>query len=538
MSTRPRSLRRASLALALLCSALGCDPQGLEGGPGSPSPDAGLDAAPEGEPEGEPEPIDGGADADPDAEAPVDEACPVDPGAATLEVERLGRLEIARGFGGGELSARDLFIHLPEGYEAGQGRYPVLYMHDGQNLFDPALAAFGAAWEVDEVVDDLSARGRIRPWIVVGIGNTGERIDEYTPDADPDFGGGRGEAYGRLVVERIKPAIDARYRTLCGANNTALAGSSLGGLISLDMFQRHPGVFGRVAAVSPSLWWNDRSMLRRLEQSAPALPARLWLDGGSAEGEQTPGGATTVIRDAARARDRALALGGEFGREVGYLEVIGAPHNEGAWAARLPSILGFLLSDEAVGELPPQEVVLTIYRPELEIGEVTDVEVGALHGGEVWLSWPAPLAGITFEPEGVVRLEGDRIVALAAGVVRVRAQIGDRSAEATLRVGQRPQVAVRFVVEAPPGTDRVHVSGSPSALGSWDGVGVALEHQGGDTWAAEVALPDQAPFEYKYTRGGWETVEKAASGQEIDNRQAVAREGATLTDTVIRWADR
>ncbi|MBZ5622069.1 MAG: hypothetical protein LAQ69_25575 [Acidobacteriia bacterium] len=142
---------------------------------------------------------------------------------------------------------RDLIVYLPPGYREGNRRYPVLYMHDGQNLFDPATAFAGNEWHVDEVAEQLIAAGKIEPLIIVGIYNTGkERIKEYTSGM-----GGKPPLYARMVVEEVKPFIDSHYRTLQGPDQTGLGGSSLGGLVSLAMGLKYPQVFGKLAIVSP-----------------------------------------------------------------------------------------------------------------------------------------------------------------------------------------------------------------------------------------------------------------------------------------------
>src|SRR3954464_10805498 len=130
---------------------------------------------------------------------------------------------------------RDLVVYLPPDYEQSDGRYPVLYLHDGQNLFDPETAYVkGMDWRVDETADELIREQRVEPLIIVGIYNTGEhRLDEYTPTPDKKLGGGNADLYGRMLVEEIKPFIDGEYRTLTDPNCTGLGGSSLGGLVSV-----------------------------------------------------------------------------------------------------------------------------------------------------------------------------------------------------------------------------------------------------------------------------------------------------------------
>ncbi len=183
---------------------------------------------------------------------------------------------------------RDLIVYVPEGYEENaEQRYPVLYLQDGQNLFDPETSFGGVDWRVDKTAEMLIAHKAVRPLIVVGIYNTGERrIHEYTPTRDPKHGGGYADLYGRMLTEEIKPFIDAQYRTFQGAHSTAVGGSSLGGLVSLYLGLQYSGVFGKLAVMSPSVWWNKRAILKFLGEFDAKPDLQIWLDIGTAEGAQ------------------------------------------------------------------------------------------------------------------------------------------------------------------------------------------------------------------------------------------------------------
>ncbi len=142
-------------------------------------------------------------------------------------------------------------------------RFPVLYLHDGQNLFDERTAFLpGHPWHAHTTADRLTSEGAIEPLILVGIANTGlRRTAEYTPTPDPTHGGGEGDRYGRLLREEVKPFLDRTYRTRPEPEHTGLGGSSLGGLISLYLGLQSPDVFRKLAVMSPSLWWDRRSIL-------------------------------------------------------------------------------------------------------------------------------------------------------------------------------------------------------------------------------------------------------------------------------------
>lgn len=232
---------------------------------------------------------------------------------------------------------RDVVVYLPPGYDARQARrYPVLYLHDGQNVFDEATS-FGDEWRVDETAQALIEAKKMEPAIVVGVYNTGEhRVDEYTPTARSDKGGGgHVDAYGKMLVEELKPFIDREYNTLPGAANTAMGGSSLGGLATMHLGLRYPSAFGKLAVISPSVWWDDRVILKEVEALPRKTTQRIWLDAGTAEGDE-------VIADARRLRDALVQKGWTIGQDLSYMEAAGGGHNEKSWGDRVGLVLQFL----------------------------------------------------------------------------------------------------------------------------------------------------------------------------------------------------
>ncbi len=234
--------------------------------------------------------------------------------------------------------ARDIEVYLPEAYINDPERhFPVFYLHDGQNLFDGRTSYIpDHTWQAHTTADRLTREGLIEPIILVGINNTGlRRMAEYTPTRDPGLRGGDGDLYGRLLVEELKPCIDREFRTLPDAANTALGGSSLGGLISLYLGFTYPDVFSKLAVVSPSVWWNDRAILRTLSAGHTRPNLRIWLDMGTAEGPRH-------LRDTDVLHRRLIQSGWRDGVDLRYLRVPGGQHNEDAWAARFDQILRFL----------------------------------------------------------------------------------------------------------------------------------------------------------------------------------------------------
>jgi len=240
-------------------------------------------------------------------------------------------------------STRGILLYLPPVYvENEAARLGVLYMHDGQNLFQPETSFAGVEWKVDETMDAASEDGTVREVIVVGVENTPQRVDELTPTLDPGVGsGGKGDLYLSMLVDEIKPRIDADLRTLPTREKTAIMGSSLGGLISVYAGVKRADVFGLVGAMSPSVWWDSTMILGQVSGIAATptapRPLRVYIDSG----------------DSGASNDDAFNVGelAKTYRGVGYVDgadfrhVIqaGAEHNESFWAARLPQALSFLL---------------------------------------------------------------------------------------------------------------------------------------------------------------------------------------------------
>ena len=228
---------------------------------------------------------------------------------------------------------RDLVIYLPPSYDADRQRhYPVLYMHDGQNLFDPATS-YAGHWQLGTALAHCAAHGL--ELIVVGVPNAGvRRIDEYSPHRDLIRGGGDGDRYVSFLVETVKPMIDRHLRTMRGPDATAIAGSSLGGLISLYALFRSPWTFGAAGVLSPALWYADGAIFDYVRNARPP-GGRIHLDIGTAEGPD-------ALHDTRHMRDLLMAQDFEIGKTLSYYEDIDARHQERAWARRFRVVLPFL----------------------------------------------------------------------------------------------------------------------------------------------------------------------------------------------------
>jgi predicted alpha/beta superfamily hydrolase len=268
-----------------------------------------------------------------------------------LEPSLTGNIERVENFHSKVLgNDRDIVVYLPPMYEREPDRrFPVLYMHDGQNLFDRATSAFGVEWEADETAQRLIESGAIEPLIIVGIYTEANRIDELSDSHDDKFGaGGKAALYGRFLVEELKPFVDKTYRTKPDRAHTGVGGSSLGGYVSLYLLEQHPEVFSRVAAVSPALLWNDEALIRRWAKQVERLPlkrTRIWIDVGSKEGiGDLP--ADKYLNSVRSMVELFKSAGLQEGSDYRFVVVEGAEHNEAAWRDRFPDILKFLYPAE------------------------------------------------------------------------------------------------------------------------------------------------------------------------------------------------
>ena len=251
------------------------------------------------------------------------------------------RLRLHRGFPSWYLpDKRDLIVYLPPGYEQHPERsYPVLYMHDGQNLFDGKTSFIeGRTWQMREQADAAIEAGEVEPLVIVGIYNAGDRrLAEYTYERNWQMGGGEADEYGLLITRELMPWIARHYRVREDREGTGLGGSSLGGLVTLYLGLRHPERFGRLAVLSPSVWWNHKSILGYLNERAPQVweRPRLWLDVGDKEGRRT-------LNDTEHLARRLKANGWRPGETMHFERVAGGTHDEASWARRVAPMLKFL----------------------------------------------------------------------------------------------------------------------------------------------------------------------------------------------------
>jgi len=243
---------------------------------------------------------------------------------------------------------RNILVYLPPSYHHNNKRYAVLYMHDGQNLFDNATS-YAGEWGVDETMEKLSREEGLEA-IVVGIPNIGEmRMEEYSPFKDEAHGGGLGNQYLAFIVNTLKPIIDRDFRTLPGKRYTGIMGSSMGGLISLYAFFRYPDFFGFAGVMSPSFWVSKGAFFRYAE-AVPFNSGKIYIDvgtrelGDSAEEMQMQRTLSRRYYATVRRMKRLLVKKGYRPvHDLLHIEEKWADHSESSWARRLPDAIRFFL---------------------------------------------------------------------------------------------------------------------------------------------------------------------------------------------------
>jgi predicted alpha/beta superfamily hydrolase len=251
------------------------------------------------------------------------------PAGATLDIypffgPPFGKLTLIKDFASPQLgNKRTLRVWLPASYQENPAkRYPVLYMQDGQNLFDPRTATYGTDWGLGKTINQLVASGAMTEVIVVGIDATPGRVAEYTPCCDPQYGGGQLDQYDAFVAATVKPYIDRTYRTLPGRDTTAILGSSLGGLAALSIAQKHPDMFGKAGAMSGAFWWNGGAPAKKAAHSQVAI----YLDAGTRDDD---------FADTLKMHDALLAKGYKDGGDLMFYKAEGGRRDERSWAARV-----------------------------------------------------------------------------------------------------------------------------------------------------------------------------------------------------------
>lgn len=228
--------------------------------------------------------------------------------------------------------SRRIWVYLPGEYAKSKKRYPVLYMHDGQNLFDEYTSGFGE-WGIDECLDSLIRSGKT-PCLVVGIDNGPQRMNEYNPSGIEQFGKGEGDAYVDFITQTLKPYIDQHYRTLASRENTLIAGSSMGALISYYAMLKRPDVFGKAGLFSPSFWASP-AMKPLTDSVAGKMNGKFFFYAGAKEGD-------SFIHDSGQIQE---SLGERSSAMIYSVIDPNGSHNEQAWRKWFAEFYNWIMAD-------------------------------------------------------------------------------------------------------------------------------------------------------------------------------------------------
>ncbi|MEL7021863.1 MAG: alpha/beta hydrolase-fold protein, partial [Bacteroidota bacterium] len=232
-------------------------------------------------------------------------------------------------------TTRRIWLYLPPDYATSQQSYPVIYMHDAQNLFDRAMS-FSGEWQVDEYLNQEFEAERAAT-IVVGIENGGaNRINELTSWPNAQYGGGQGSRYADFVVNTLKPYIDANYRTRSEREYTAVMGSSLGGLMSMYMGMKHGATFGKVGVLSPSFWWSE-DIYKQVQRLGKQMDTRFYFVASTTESQ-------SMVPDMRRMYNTLLEVGFSE-EELRFKADDDGQHSEWYWAREFPAAHDWLLDD-------------------------------------------------------------------------------------------------------------------------------------------------------------------------------------------------
>ncbi|MCO4783491.1 MAG: esterase [Candidatus Cloacimonetes bacterium] len=252
----------------------------------------------------------------------------------SLDHTRQGNFQFLRKFESKFLNNfRNIIVYLPPSYKSDSKKhYPVLYMNDGNNLFDANTAFMGREWEVDNTTQELISKNLIEEIIIVGIYNTMGRLEEYTPTKSKQHGGGKANLYLDFISKELMPVIEKEFRVKTGPENTGLMGSSLGGLVSLYAGFEYSQYFGKVGVISPSLWWDDKYMFREYIPKQKKNSTKIWMDMGTKEGMDSKGVSHALLDT--QNMNKLLKEKG-YDQDLFYFEHQDAAHDEYAWASRM-----------------------------------------------------------------------------------------------------------------------------------------------------------------------------------------------------------
>lgn len=467
--------------------------------------------------------------------------------------------ETISGFSSTNISkSRNIKIMLPGTYSSGTASYPVLYMHDGQNIFAPG-GTYGS-WDVEVAYQELADAYKINEIIIVGMDNTDDRMSEYTDTVDSTYGGGNGDNYIKMIKYELIPHINSKYRTKTGPENTAIMGSSLGGLISFYAGWNYSDTFGMAGCVSSSFWWDDQNLLKSIvNYSGAKKNVKFWVDAGNAEGDDTTdtgspnwvanNGATDMAEDAYYMANRLVELGWVNESDVMLDIDYNGGHNEAAWRGRVhkPLLFFFKKSAPTLSGFSATFSSSSIDKKSLIPNVLIFVKATYDNGLEA----EVPFTNLTLtSPQSDLYYVSNTMIYLHTNLITQNTQIvftvdyGSKQTTATLSV-VGDYVDVHLEITTPDNSgNTIYMVGNIPELGSWDppsGFVLYEESSGGGqkVYTNILNVARDAIMSFKYCAGNsWSYEELKSDSSAADDRSFTASSPTNDTSysgTVALW---
>jgi predicted alpha/beta superfamily hydrolase len=415
---------------------------------------------------------------------------------------------------------RNIRIYLPPSYSAQPDKYyPVLYVHDGQNIFDALESYSGQSWNLHHTADSLIKEKMIEEIIIVAVDNMGEeRLSEYAHQ-DGFFQGteikGRGIKYERFFIKELMPFIEKKYRVKKGSENTALMGSSMGGLVTFNMGLRRPDLFGKLGVVSPSLWWGDNDAAAKLKSyDYQGLKSKIWLDTGDAEG-RFMSFTEDVIAEIKNIKNN-------YDLDLVYYQAPDAVHSESAWAKRVHSPLLYFFGE--IGEVETVELVgreeISLNGPQIRLNPVltfdSSFKITALEGEYKSL-----------KPELLKINNYGALIPKQTGTVKIEFNVWGHSAFKNIKIIEKLSSKVNIDIY-------LQVKNQNEAqikevyLADNEPQEIKMEHLDNSYYKSSLKLKRDKIINFKFTLGSWSTVEKNEEGNDVESHFIKADEDKTL----------
>jgi predicted alpha/beta superfamily hydrolase len=415
---------------------------------------------------------------------------------------------------------RNIRIYLPPSYSAKADKYyPVLYVHDGQNVFDALESYSGQSWDLHRTAEYLIKRKMIEEIIIVAVDNMGEqRLSEYAHQ-DGFFQGaeikGRGTKYEEFFIKELMPFIESKYRIKKGSENTALMGSSMGGLITFNMGLRRPDLFGKLGVISPSLWWGKNDASAKLKSyDYSNLKSKIWLDTGDAEGK------FMSFSESVIAELKNIQNKNEL--DLVYYQAPDAVHSESAWAERVHSPLLYFFGE--IGEIEKIELIgretISLNSHQIRINPVLTFDsffkMTALEGEYKSL-----------KPELLNINDYGTLIPKKTGSAEIKFTVFGYSAFKNIKIVKKLNSKVNIDIYLQL-KEQKEAEIKAVYLADNEPQEVKMEHLDNSYYKSSLSLERDEIINFKFTLGSWSTVEKDGAGRDVESHFIKADEDKTL----------